>query len=165
MRSIRLALSALVVLILASAPAAAAPTGPGHAAGSYNYHPFGNVPGRSLTVFAEGPAAYKGSWATFDPDTGVVLRAGLVTCLSVDGGDAWMAGPETYRAAGLQAASGAFLHVRDGGAVGPAGDAATTWFADPGQTLLELVGWCRTQNSDLELWALASGDIEVADAD
>jgi hypothetical protein len=161
MRILRLLVATAVTLLVVLAPAAAAGPPAGSVAGYYTYYPFGGTSERTIAVFARGNASVKGTWARIDGTTGAVLRAGLVTCLVIDGTDAWMAGPEIYRADGRYVSEGSFLQVHDGGQPGPEGDFAVTWFGDPGQPLAELVGWCENRNTPVELFPLASGDVAV----
>jgi hypothetical protein len=161
MRTVRSLIAAAIVGLLVLAPAAAAGPPAGNVAGYYTYYPFGGTSERTIAVLAHGNAPVKGTWARIDGATGVVLRAGLVTCLVIDGTEAWMAGPETFRADGLYVSEGSFLQVLDGAQPGPEGDFAVTWFGDPGQPLAELVGWCENRNTPVELFPLASGDVAV----
>ena len=143
MRLLRpLSIATAALLIVVPSVLAAAPT-PGVVAGTYTYNALNNPEApRSLAVFAaEGSASTYGAWAQFDPTTGAVRRTGRITCLVIAGTEAWMAGPETWRAPGLTASAGNFFYVRDGGSPGAGHDLALTWFGDPGQPLSEMVGW------------------------
>lgn len=150
-----------IIVLLVLAPGVAA-TGPSSTvAGYYTYHANNNPAApRTLAVIATGGWFVKGTWTQINPETGAVLRSGLVTCLVTEGDDAWMAGPETYRAAGLYTAAGSFLHVH-GPRPGEDDDSAVTWFGDPGQPLSEMIGWCRNQNTDIPLFPLVHGDVDV----
>ncbi|HJT64697.1 MAG TPA: hypothetical protein VJ839_08010 [Candidatus Limnocylindria bacterium] len=159
MRLVRLIpISMATLLVLA--PVVVAGGTSGTVAGYYNYRPTGEPPGRTLVVQATGGWFVKGTWVQLNPDTGAVARSGAVTCLVTDGNDAWLAGPELFRASGLDARAGVFLHIH-GPRPGEGDDAAVTWFGDPGQPLSEMVGWCRNRNADLPLFPLVHGDVDV----
>jgi hypothetical protein len=108
--------------------------------GGYRYSPFEGVV-RSVAVEAQGSDHVSGRWV-FDGGR----LSGDLTCLNVQGNEAFMFGP------GTKGGRGAFLWVRDGGSVGGADDEAITWIQDlpgddlppeiPPQTLEELEGWC-----------------------
>ena len=81
--------------------------------------------------FDDGPV---GEWSQTAPATGGDASfGGPVTCLEVDGPDAWLAGPAT-RASDGATDRAALLYVHDGGPDGR-DDAAMLWMNDPGQTL------------------------------
>jgi hypothetical protein len=108
--------------------------------GGYSYSPFEGVE-RSAAVEAQGSNPVRGRWQ-FDHGR----LSGPVTCLNVQGNEAFIFGP------GTKGGRGAFLWVRDGGLPGGADDEAITWIQDlpgddlpPGlepQTLEEMEGWC-----------------------
>lgn len=93
------------------------------------------------------------------PSNGKSL-GGPLTCVVVDGGDAWMAGPATIATDGSTGLA-AFLFVHDSGLPGGEGDTAITWITDPGQTLATMEGWCRTRYVPAEPYPLDDGDIVV----
>ena len=109
--------------------------------GGYNYVVFEGSEPRSVSVQAQGSDTVKGRWL-FERGR----LSGPVTCLNVQGDEAFMFGPGTV------GGRGAFLWVRDGGSPGGADDEAITWIQDlpgdelpPGldpQTLEEMEGWC-----------------------
>ena len=129
-----------VVAALALGGAAQADPGPG-VTGGYSYLVFEGAPPRSVAIEAQGSDPVKGKWMF-----GRGRLSGPVTCLNVQGNEAFMFGPGTV------GGRGAFLWVRDSGLPGGAGDEAITWIQDlPGdelppdvepQTLEELEGWC-----------------------
>ncbi|HEX6868144.1 MAG TPA: hypothetical protein VF119_05030, partial [Candidatus Limnocylindrales bacterium] len=84
---------------------------------------------------------------------------GPVTCLVIDGRDAWLAGPATTASDG-SVDRAAFLFVHDGGANG-SGDTAVLWMNDPGQTLATMEGWCRSRFIPAGPYPLDSGDVLV----
>jgi hypothetical protein len=84
---------------------------------------------------------------------------GPVTCLVIDGPDAWLAGPATTASDGSVDRS-AFLHVHDG-ARGGGGDRAVLWMNDPGQTLETMEGWCRSMFIPAGPYPLDDGDVSV----
>ncbi len=127
-------------------------------AGAYIY---GDNPPRQDTVsahFEDGPV---GEWsrrspATTDGDT----FAGTVTCLVIDGAEAWLAGPMT---AGTNGSTGAaMLYVHDGGPNGE-GDEVVLWLATSAQTLTTMTGWCETRFIPAGPFPLTSGDVVVED--
>ena len=129
-----------VVAALAFGGAAQADPGPG-VTGGYSYLVFEGAPPRSVAIEAQGSDPVKGKWVF-----GRGRLSGPVTCLNVQGNEAFMFGPGTV------GGRGAFLWVRDSGLPGGAGDEAITWIQDlPGdelppdvepQTLEEMEGWC-----------------------
>lgn len=86
--------------------------------GSYSYAVFEGGPTRSVVIDAHGSTPVKGRWSF----NGAI--SGDVTCLVVDGDQAFMFGPGTV------GGRGAFFWVRDGAAPGGADDLAITWIQD-----------------------------------
>lgn len=128
-------------------------------AGSYQYSPFAQTPTREVSIQAHRSGdSVRGSYEWTSLVDGVT-RTGEVTCLVVDGSDAWLAGRETQTTG--QPASGAFFRIDDGGAPGVTHDAAVAWIADPGQQLDELEAWCTDRNSEIPLFELDSGNLIV----
>jgi hypothetical protein len=159
MRFLRLlVIPVAAVLVLATAAAAAGPIGT--VAGYYTYLANNDPAAPRTLAVASGEWFANGTWTRIDTATGEILRSGQVSCLVIDGDDAWMAGPETYRAAGLDQSAGSFLYVH-GPRPGSGGDSAVTWFGDPGQPLTELLGWCRNKATHVPLFPLTSGDVDV----
>jgi hypothetical protein len=111
----------------------------------------------SVTALETDPAA--GEWSRMSLPTGVSL-GGPLTCVVVDGHDAWMAGPATTVSDG-QTGLAAFLYVHDSGLAGGAGDTAITWITDTGQTLETMEGWCRGRYIPAGPYPLEEGDIVV----
>ncbi len=141
-----LAASALAVSGVGSV-SAAAPTG--IAAGSFTYHPFGRPALRTGSIDALGSQPVSGSWRWQG-------RHGPITCLVIDGSDAWLAGPGT-----TGPDTGVFIHVHDGGLLGGADDMATAFGQDPGQPLEELIGWCEGQSNEPPLFPIERGNVVV----
>jgi hypothetical protein len=139
--------------------------------GSYTYKVFGDAPERSVSVEAIGSDPVTGTW-TFQALPDGAPQSGPVTCLLVQGNEAFMFGPPA-EAGGR----GAFLWVIDGGA---ANDRAISWMQDlPGdplppnlepQTLDEMEGWCRNagegypDRENTPPLPLLSGSLSVHDA-
>jgi hypothetical protein len=88
------------------------------------------------------------------------MRGGPVTCLVVEGQDVWIAGPATTGDAG------AFIYLRDEGSPGK-NDQAVTFIQDVelGQPFEELQGWCEDQNTDVDRYALDSGNVVIHASD
>ncbi len=107
--------------------------------------------------FDGGPV---GEWSRLIPATGGESAfGGPITCLVIDGPDAWAAGPAATSSDGSTGRS-AYLHVRDGGP-GGANDAALLWMNDQGQTLATMEGWCESRFDPAELYPLDDGDISL----
>ena len=118
--------------------------------GSYTYtSPSGP---KTVSIDAHATNPLKGSW-TFTNQRGESL-SGPITCLVVDGSDAWMAGPATTGAAG------AFLYLHDGGSPGR-DDLAVTWIQDSGQPFAELQNWCETKSTHVERYPLDAGNVVI----
>ncbi len=100
---------------------------------------------RHVSLMAVGGAQAAGAWSfsIYDPAGNYVGGwSGRVTCLQVDGPDAWIAGPVTHGTV-AQLPVAAFLWVHDGGLPNGAGDTAITWSTDPGETLADMVTLCQ----------------------
>jgi hypothetical protein len=83
-----------------------------------------------------------------------------VTCLVIDGQDAWLAGPSTVDTVGDTPA--VFINLHDGGPDGE-GDRAILWRANPGQTIETMEGWCRTKFVPEPPVPIIAGDIVIDD--
>jgi hypothetical protein len=102
-----------------------------------------------------------GEWTRNQPPTGPGNSfAGPVTCLVIDGNEAWLAGPSTTDTVGDTPA--VFIHLVDGGPDGD-GDEAILWRVNRSQTLATMEGWCRTKFSPDGPFPITSGDIVVED--
>lgn len=127
------------------------PKGPvgGVVSGSYRYQ---TGPGsvRQVSVTARGTDPVSGRWS-FTNVGAKVSVAGDVTCLVVDGDEAWVAGRITSLNKNVDPeliGEGAFLWVRDGTAAGVP-DRAFTWIADPGQSLADMEAWCWAKDTSI----------------
>jgi hypothetical protein len=147
----------LAGLAIAATATAAAATD--RATGTYTYTTSGP---RSVSLDAHGSDPVKGTWTLASG-----ARTGPVTCLVVQGADAFIYGPP---AAGGDRA--AFLWVHDEGKPGTAGDLAVTWVQDlPGEvpdpyTREDMESWCRSAGEGFPagLYPLDSGNLTVFDA-
>jgi hypothetical protein len=83
-----------------------------------------------------------------------------VTCLVIDGNEAWLAGPSTTDTVGNTPA--VFIHLVDGGPAGD-GDEAILWRANTSQTVETMEGWCQTKFVPDGPFPITSGDIVVDD--
>lgn len=140
---------ATTVLVASGVGVASAARPSGMVAGTFTYRPFGGTSVRSGTIAGVDTPHQKGVWSWQD-------RGGPITCLVVDGQDAWLAGPGS-----TGPDTGVFMHVHDGGGLGAADDMATAWGQDPGQPFEELVEWCETQATEVPLFPIDSGSIVV----
>ena len=113
-----------------------------------------------LARFEGGEAV--GEWTRNQPPTGAPRNsfAGPVTCLVIDGPDAWLAGPSTVDTVGDTPA--VFIRLHDGGPDGQ-GDLALLWRANTGQTIETMEGWCQTKFSPASPSPITSGDIVIED--
>jgi hypothetical protein len=128
--------------------------------GAYTYTA-GDLGTRSITVEAFDTDPVSGTWSFANLELGRHMT-GPITCLVIDGADAWMAGPATQWSEGVVARA-AFLWVHDAGP-GVDGDTAVTWGADPGQTLDEMEAWCRDKSTDVERYPIEAGNLIVTAA-
>jgi len=151
------ALAVIMVMALSGIALAKAPVA--MVTGTYTYL-IGDDPGRWRTVTlnarATDPAMGTWSWTTPARNT-----SGPVTCLRVDGADAWLAGPVTSGDLGSPAV---FLWIHDGGSPGTNGDTAFTWGADPGETLADMEALCESMTTSpygSDPFALVSGNLVI----
>ena len=100
-----------------------------------------------------------GTWSRLVPPDGASL-GGPVTCIEIDGQDAWMAGPATKGSDG-ETGQAALLFVHDSGLAGGEGDLAVAWMTDPGQSLETMEGWCRDHYTPAGPFSLTEGDIVI----
>ena len=113
---------------------------------------------REVTVSAQGTDPVAGTWSWSRPSDS---WNGPVTCLRVNGADAWLAGP-------MENGTGAvFLFVHDGGTSGGAGDTAFTWGTDPGETLDDMEALCDSMTPPpfygFDPFSVVSGNVKVTD--
>ena len=83
---------------------------------------------------------------------------GPVTCLVINGADAWVAGPATTATDGRKDLAILF-RLHDGGANGD--DSARGYLTNPGQTLATMQTWCETRYTPADLTPLTSGDVSI----
>jgi hypothetical protein len=83
---------------------------------------------------------------------------GPVTCLVIEGPDAWVAGPATTASDGRKDLAILF-RLHDGGANGD--DSARGYLTNPGQTLTTMQTWCETRYTPADLAPLTSGDVSI----
>ena len=141
----------------ASAPPA--PSDGPYVAGAYVYGE--GVPRRD-TIAAHFEGTPVGEWSRTLPATGEGhFYGGPITCLVIDGKEAWMAGRATTATDGTKDGA-AFIHVIDGGPSG-AGDLAFLVLSTRNQTLTTMEEWCRRKFIPAPPDRLTSGDIVVDD--
>ena len=135
-------------LIVSAAPViAGSPTA--LVAGSYTYTTFtGGHRQVGISARLSGGEA-SGSWSN-------LAGSGPITCLVVDGNEAWLAGTGT-----TGPETGIFIYVIDGGAPGSAYDLVTAWGQDPGQPFEELQGWCEDRATHVPLFTVDTGNVTV----
>ena len=146
---------------LSPSPAASPTPGPGTVNGAYAYSVNPGAQRRdSVNALEADPAA--GTWSRMNMVNSAFV-GGTLTCVVIDGSDAWMAGPATSSSDG-STDKAALLYVHDSGVAGGEGDTAVTWITDPGQTLATMEGWCRDKYIPAEPYLLDDGDIIVRDS-
>jgi hypothetical protein len=142
-----------------SAPPTPTPTG-GFVSAAYVYNE--QAPRRDSISARFEDGQVTGEWTRNQPPTGTPRNsfAGPVTCLEIDGKDAWLAGPSTVDTVGDTPA--VFIRLHDGGPDGE-GDLALLWRANPGQTIETMEGWCGTRFSPESPVPITTGDIVIDD--
>ncbi|HET8786281.1 MAG TPA: zf-HC2 domain-containing protein [Candidatus Limnocylindrales bacterium] len=98
-------------------------------------------------------------WRQTQVDGKTQSYAGPITCLVIDGNDAWLAGPATSATDGRSGLA-IFFRLHDGGPNG-AGDAARGYLSNPGQSLTTMQTWCETKYTQPEVTPLTSGDVSI----
>jgi hypothetical protein len=102
-----------------------------------------------------------GEWSRRRTTTGKPeIFRGPVTCLVIDGNEAWLAGPA--EASDDPAIKAAFIHVRDGGPDGK-GDRALLRLNNPGETLTTFEFLCQSKFVPAAPVGISSGDVQVGD--
>jgi hypothetical protein len=86
---------------------------------------------------------------------------GPITCLVVDGPDAWMAGPATTATDGTKDRA-VFIHMHDGGRDG-AGDLVVVLLNIQGQTIATMEQWCMRRFIPSGPFPITSGEVTVDD--
>jgi len=132
------------------------PTG-AYVFGDYTYEESPPRSGTLAAQFEDGEPA--GEWTRRYPATGdAKFYRGFITCLVIDGAEAWLAGPSTT------ATDGSFprvlIYVHDGGPGGE-NDEVVFW-ATTRNTLTTLEGWCRTRTLPTTPQPITAGDITVS---
>ena len=101
-----------------------------------------------------------GEWWRQTPVSGKVQSyGGPITCMVVDGKDAWLAGPAATATDGRSGLA-IFFRLHDGGPNGD-GDTALGYLSNPGQTLTTMQTWCETRYTPTAMKPLTSGDVLV----
>jgi hypothetical protein len=131
---------------------AAAAGRPGAAvAGNYTYF----EGRRTVTLRASlATGGAMGTWA-WQNNVNSNELGGPITCLVIDGADAWLAGPTS------DGELAQFTYVHDGGSPGVGHDQAVTWIIDPGQTLEDMEAWCESQTILDVLFDVEAGNLTV----
>ena len=147
----RAAALALVLIMALSGIAQAA--GPAATViGRYTYAPYAPENGRLVMVAATNAGDHvMGVWSLTTLNPPRTTYSGPVTCLTVSGRDAWLAGP-TWQGSTV----GAFLWIHDGGLPRGAGDLAVTWISDPGWTAADMQKLCQHRATDFSATAMTS---------
>ena len=144
-----------------SSSASASPS-PGNGPFVTGAYVYGEGVPRRDTVAAHFEGAPVGEWSRMIPATGVGNSyGGPITCLVIDGKDAWIAGRATTATDGTKNRS-VFIHVYDGGRGGTA-DRAFLVLNTQGQTLATMEEWCRRKFVPADPYPLTSGEIVVDD--
>jgi hypothetical protein len=145
--------AALFLLVSLAAPIQAAPRA-SRVAGDYAYDYAGHlarvqVAGRDGDRLS-GRVSYTSEFATF---------AGPVTCVTVDGADAWLSGPITSGSSGFEGLDGWAARIHDAGSPGWIGDSAIT-FVD---TVVGVHELCAAGTSDYDsyLVRIVEGNVVV----
>jgi hypothetical protein len=142
----------------AGLPTSTPSTGIATVNGAYAYH-VGPDAERRDSISAQDTDPPSGTWSRLVPPDGAFL-GGPITCLVIDGPDAWMAGPATESSDGTTWKA-ALLYVHDGGEPDGLGDTAVTWITDPGQTLATMEGWCAGKYIPAGPYPVEVGDIII----
>ena len=144
----RLLVLAISCSVVAASVAQASPSVP-KVTGSYSYTSFSGP--KTVSLSAHGTTPVKGTWSFRG---GATTIGGPITCLVVDGSEAWLAGPPSV------GEDGVFIYLIDAGSPGTE-DLAVTWVQDPDQSFDELQGWCESRFTDVPLFELDSGNLTV----
>ena len=126
--------------------------------GSFTYS--GSEPRRGSVSASFPDGVPAGAWSRRVPPTGnSKIWSGTITCLVIDGDEAWMAGPVTVSADG-KTKQAIFILVRDRGPQGD-GDRVLMQLSNSGETLAVFEGWCRDRFRPETPFPLTSGDIRI----
>ena len=140
--------------------AAPSPVLVGSVNGSFTYAEFEPKRGSITAGFVDG--APDGAWARRVPPAGnSKIWSGTVTCLVIDGDEAWMAGPVAV-SADRKTNQAIFILARDRGPQGE-GDRVLMQLSNSGETLAVFEGWCRSKFRPNAPYPLTDGDIRIDD--
>jgi hypothetical protein len=118
--------------------------------GLYTYTVFEPGNDRLVMVAATNDGDHvKGVWSLTRLNPPRTTYSGPVTCLTVSGRDAWLAGP-LWQGSSV----GAFLWIHDGGLPRGAGDQAITWISDLGWTAADMEKLCQHRAKDFSASAM-----------
>lgn len=126
--------------------------------GSFTYSEFEPRRGSIAARLVDGVP--DGAWSRRVPPAGnSKIWSGTITCLVIEGDEAWMAGPVTV-SADRKANQAIFILARDRGAQGE-GDRVLMQLSNSGETLALFEGWCREKFRPRVPYPLTDGDIRV----
>jgi Putative zinc-finger len=115
----------------------------------------------TIAAHFDPDGAPAGEWTRRRTRTGKAqIFRGPVTCLVIEGNEAWLAGPA--ESSDDPAIKAAFIHVRDGGPDGK-GDRALLRLNNPGETLATFEILCQSKFVPGGPYDISSGDVEVGD--
>ena len=158
MRTLRMAMAIALVLTLALGGVAQARSAPPLVTGAFTY--IFNDTTRTAALVASGSDPATGMFVIAAPAAGQFLTA-RVTCLTVDGRDAWIAGTITRSSDWVPGVvlRGVWVRVHDGGR-GGSGDLVISGLE---QTATDAVKACVSKSPDLDglLQPLKVGDITI----
>ena len=138
--------------------AAPSPVLTGSVNGSFTYSESQPRRGSITARFVDG--APDGAWSRRVPPAGnSKIWSGTITCLVIDGDEAWMAGRVTV-SADRKTDQAIFILARDRGAQGE-GDRVLMQLSMSGETLAVFEGWCRDRFRPETPFPLTSGDIRI----
>lgn len=138
--------------------AAPSPALAGSVNGQFIYSEFEPRRGSISAGYVDGAA--EGAWSRKVPPAGnSKIWNGTITCLVIDGDEAWMAGPVKVSADG-ETSQAIFILARDRGAQGE-GDRVLMQLSMSGETLALFEGWCREKFRPRAPYPLTDGDIRI----
>lgn len=155
--------SASVSPSVSASPEASPSSSPGASWSVDGAYEYGKTPPKRDTIAAHLEAGRPaGEWSRRQPALPPSESfGGPITCLVVDGNDAWMAGPATTATDGSKDRA-AMIYVHDGGKAGE-GDKVVLWLSTPGETITTMEQWCERRFIPAGPFPLTSGDITVDD--
>lgn len=138
--------------------AAPSPVVAGSVNGQFIYSEFEPRRGSISAGYVDGAA--DGAWSRRVPPAGnSKIWNGTITCLVIDGDEAWMAGPVKVSADG-ETNQAIFILARDRGPQGE-GDRVLMQLSTSGETLALFEGWCREKFRPRAPYPLTDGDIRI----